>query len=56
MEADNKIYSLMDIYNGIQSAINSCRLNHKNPAEVPFIIKEDWHKYKPFTTFVGVGS
>ena len=54
-QTDEKIYSLMDAYNGIQHAIENCRLNHKDPFDVPFIIREDWHKYKVYSTFIGCG-
>ena len=50
-----KIYSLKDAYKGIVDAISNCELNHKDPSEVPFVIREDWHKYKPCGTFIGCG-
>lgn len=50
-----EIYSLQNVYEGINAAIETCRLNGKDPSDVPFIIKEDYHKYKPFSTFIGAG-
>ena len=52
---EERTYSLMDVYKGVQDAVENCRLNHKDPYEVPFIIREDWHKYKPCSTFIGCG-
>ena len=52
---DEKIYSLQDAYNGILDLIQSCRTNKIDPANVPFYIKEDWHKYKPWCTGMGIG-
>lgn len=54
--AEDKVYSLMDAYHGILTAVRNCEANHKDPNEVPFVIKEGWHRYKPFSTYVGVGD
>ena len=53
--SQEKIYSLKDVYKGIVDAISNCEMNHKDPSEVPFVIREGWHKYKPCSTFIGCG-
>ena len=51
--SQGKIYSLMDAYKGIVDAISNCEMNDKDPSEVPFVIREGWHKYKLCGTFIG---
>lgn len=53
---EEKLFSLQTAHDAIENAMRTCRLNNKNPEQVPFIIKEDWHEYKPFSMFTSFGD
>lgn len=56
MKTEKKLFSLTSAFNAIDHAIRNVIQNGKNPDEVPFIIKEDYHAYPPSGAFIGHGE
>lgn len=49
-----KEITLDKVYNAVLHAIKTAEMNGIRPEDVPFIISEDWHEYRPasfFTSF-----
>jgi hypothetical protein len=54
---EQKILTLANLQKWVADWVHNCELNHKNPSEVEFIIKDatERHDYRPFSGFLSFG-
>lgn len=55
---EQKVLTLANLQQWVRNWVHNCELNHKDPSEVEFIIKDstERHDYRPFNGFLAFGS